>query len=97
MSFGVQRSIKATFIGALLVSFSFAQTYDLPIFFVDTKQKCLDKYVTEKIPATLKVLDGKSNSVADSAKGTPYDIGINIGEGYSALFPKPNYGIEIRD
>ena len=97
MSFGAQKSVKAAFIGALLLSFSFAQTYDLPIFFVDTKNKCLDKYVTEKIPATLKVLDGKTNAVADSAKGTPYDIGINIGEGYSALFPKPNYGIEIRD
>ena len=94
---GTQRIVKVAFIGALLVSFSFAQTYDLPIFFVDTKNKCLDKYVTEKIPATLKVLDGKTNAVADSAKGTPYDIGINIGEGYSALFPKPNYGIEIRD
>ena len=33
---------------------AFAQTYDLPIIFVDTKQKCLDKNVTEKIPATMK-------------------------------------------
>ncbi len=53
---------------------SLAQTYDLPIVFVDTKGKCLDKNVTEKIPATMRVLDGKTNSVADSAKGTLYDI-----------------------
>ena len=76
---------------------SLAQTYDLPILFVDTKGKCLDKNVTEKIPATMRVLDGKTNSVADSAKGTLYDIGIKVRGQSSALFPKPGYGVEVRD
>ena len=82
---------------ALFASFTFAQTYDLPIVFIDTKQKCLDKSVTEKIPATMKVLDGKTNNVADSAKGTRYDIGIKVRGQSSALFPKPGYGVEVRD
>jgi len=82
---------------ALCASFSFAQTYDLPIIFVDTKQKCLDKNVTEKIPATMRVLDGKTNNVADSAKGTLYDIGIKVRGQSSALFPKPGYSVEVRD
>ena len=76
---------------------SLAQTYDLPIVFVDTKGECLDKNVTEKIPATMRVLDGKTNSVADSAKGTLYDIGIKVRGQSSALFPKPGYGVEVRD
>jgi len=76
---------------------SLAQTYDLPIIFVDTKQKCLDKNVTEKIPATMRVLDGATNSVADSAKGTLYDIGIKVRGQSSALFPKPGYSVEVRD
>ena len=76
---------------------AFAQTYDLPIVFVDTKGKCLDSKVTEKIPATMKVLDGKTNNVADSAKGTRYDIGIKVRGQSSALFPKPGYGVEVRD
>ena len=82
---------------AFLASFSLAQTYDLPIIFVDTKGKCLDNKVTEKIPATMKVLDGQTNNVADSASGTPYDIGIKVRGQSSALFPKPGYSIEIRD
>ena len=76
---------------------SLAQTYDLPIVFVDTKGICLDSKVTEKIPATMKVLDGKTNNVADSAKGTRYDIGIKVRGQSSALFPKPGYGVEVRD
>ena len=76
---------------------SLAQTYDLPSVFVDTKGECLDKNVTEKIPATMRVLDGKTNSVADSAKGTLYDIGIKVRGQSSALFPKPGYGVEVRD
>ena len=76
---------------------AYAQTYDLPIVFVDTKGKCLDSKVTEKIPATMKVLDGKTNNVADSAKGTRYDIGIKVRGQSSALFPKPGYGVEVRD
>ena len=82
---------------ALFASFTFAQTYDLPIVFIDTKGKCLDNKVTEKIPATMKVLDGKTNNVADSAKGTLYDIGIKVRGQSSALFPKPGYGVEVRD
>ena len=76
---------------------SYAQTYDLPIIFVDTKQKCLDNKVTEKIPATMRVLDGTTNNVADSAKGTLYDIGIKVRGQSSAMFPKPGYSIEVRD
>jgi hypothetical protein len=76
---------------------SLAQTYDLPIVFVDTKQKCLDKNGTEKIPATMRVLDGKTNNVADSAKGTLYDIGIKVRGQSSAMFPKPGYSVEVRD
>ena len=78
-------------------SLSLAQTYDLPIIFIDTKKQCLDKNVTEKIPATMKVLDGKTNNVADSAKGTFYNIGIKVRGQSSALFPKPGYSIEVRE
>ena len=74
-----------------------AQTYDLPIIFVDTKGKCLDRNVTEKIPATMRVLDGATNNVADSANGTLYDIGIKVRGQSSAMFPKPGYSIEVRD
>ncbi|MDY6386062.1 MAG: CotH kinase family protein [Fibrobacter sp.] len=81
----------------LLASFSLAQTYDLPIVFIDTKGECLDQNVTEKIPATMKVLDGATNNVADSAKGTRYDIGIKVRGQSSAKFPKPGYSIEVRD
>ena len=84
-------------VGAFWVSLSLAQTYDLPIVFIDTKGKCLDKNVTEKIPATMKVLDKASNSVADSASGIPYEIGIKVRGQSSAMFPKPGYSIEVRD
>ncbi len=45
----------------------------------------------------MRVLDGEKNSVADSAKGTLYDIGIKVRGQSSALFPKPGYGVEVRD
>ena len=45
----------------------------------------------------MRVLDGKTNNVADSAKGTLYDIGIKVRGQSSALFPKPGYGVEVRD
>ena len=73
----------------------FAQTIDLPAIFVDTKGKCLDMNVTEKIPATMRVLDGATNNIADSAKGTLYDIGIKVRGQSSATFPKPGYTIEV--
>ena len=79
------------------VTSAFAQTYDLPIVFIDTKNKCLDQNVTEKIPATMSVLDAATNNVADSAKGTHYDIGIKVRGQSSAKFPKPGYSVEIRD
>ena len=88
---------KVIYATALLASFSLAQTYDLPIVFIDTKGECLDQNVTEKIPATMKVLDGATNNVADSAKGTRYDIGIKVRGQSSAKFPKPGYSIEVRD
>ena len=75
----------------------FAQTYDLPIIFIDTKQKCLDNKLTEKIPGTMRVLDGATNNVADSAKGTFYEIGIKVRGQSSAMFPKPGYSLEVRD
>lgn len=78
----------------------FAQTYDLPIIFVDTKyHQCLDDKIIEKIPATIRVLDRKTNNVADSSKATPYEIGIKVrGRGRSSSgFPKPNYTIEFHD
>ncbi len=80
-----------------LAGVSLAQTVDLPIVFVDTKSKCLDNKVSEKIPATMRVLDGATNSVADSAKGTLYDIGIKVRGQSSAMFPKPGYSVEVRD
>ena len=76
---------------------AFAQTYDLPIMFIDTKKKCLDYNVTQKIPATIRILDGKTNNVADSSKAIQYDIGIKVRGRTSAEYPKPNYGIEIHD
>ena len=88
---------KTVSVAAFLASFSLAQTYDLPIVFIDTKGECLDQNVTEKIPATMKVLDGATNNVADSAKGTRYDIGIKVRGQSSAKFPKPGYSIEVRD
>ena len=80
-----------------LASFAFAQTYDLPIIFVDTKQQCLDNKLLEKIPATMKVLDGQTNNVADSAKGAFYNIGIKVRGQSSAMFPKPGYSVEVRN
>ena len=80
-----------------LLAGAFAQTYDLPIMFIDTKQKCLDYNVTQKIPATIRILDGKTNNVADSSKAIQYDIGIKVRGRTSAEYPKPNYGIEIHD
>ena len=93
----MNRLIKAATLAGCIIGSAYAQTYDLPIVFVDTKGKCLDSKVTEKIPATMKVLDGKTNNVADSAKGTRYDIGIKVRGQSSALFPKPGYGVEVRD
>lgn len=76
---------------------AFAQTYDLPIVFIDTKGKCLDNTVNDKMPATMSVLDAATNNVADSAKGTHYDIGIKVRGQSSAKFPKPGYSVEVRD
>ena len=45
---------------------AFAQTYDLPIVFIDTKGECLDNTVNDKMPATMSVLDAATNNVADS-------------------------------
>ena len=75
----------------------FAQTYDLPIIFIDTKGKCLDNTVNDKMPATMSVLDAATNNEADSAKGTHYDIGIKVRGQSSAKFPKPGYSVEVRD
>ena len=76
---------------------AFAQIYDLPIVFIDTEGKCLNHNIHAKIPATIKVLDDKSNNVADSSKGIQYDIGIKVRGSISRTFPKPNYSIEFHD
>ena len=76
---------------------AFAQIYDSPIVFIDTEGKCLNHNIHAKIPATIKVLDGKSNNVADSSKGIQYDIGIKVRGSISRTFPKPNYSIEFHD
>ena len=90
--------VKAAALAGCIIGSGYAQTYDLPIIFVYTQnKKCLDMNVTEKIPASMKVLDGKTNNVADSAKGTPYTIGIKVRGQSSATFPKPGYTIEVRD
>ena len=81
----------------LMATAAFAQTYDLPIIFIDTKQQCLDHNVTEKLPATIKVLDGKTNNVADSSKAIPYEIGIKVRGEHAAKFSKPTYSIEFHD
>ena len=82
----------------LMATAIFAQTYDLPIIFVDTKyHQCLDDKIIEKIPATIRVLDGKTNNVADSSKATPYEIGIKVRGRGSSGFPKLNYTIEFHD
>ena len=80
-----------------LATAAFAQTYDLPIIFVDTKGQCLDNTKNDKMPATMRVLDAATNNVADSAKGTLYNIGIKVRGQSSAKFPKPGYSIEVRD
>ena len=84
-------------IALCLSASAFAQTYDLPIIFIDTKQRCLDSKVTVKLPATIRVLDGKTNNVADSSKATQYNIGIKVRGSLSRAFPKPNYSIEFHD
>ena len=81
----------------LMATAAFAQTYDLPIIFIDTKQQCLDHNVTEKLTATIKVLDGKTNNVADSSKAIPYEIGIKVRGEHAAKFSKPTYSIEFHD
>lgn len=84
-------------IALCLSASAFAQIYDLPIVFIDTEGKCLNHNIHAKIPATIKVLDGKSNNVADSSKGIQYDIGIKVRGSISRTFPKPNYSIEFHD
>ena len=84
-------------IALCLSASAFAQISDLPILFIDTKGRCLSTNVTKKIPATIKVLDGKTNNIADSSKATQYNIGIKVRGSLSREFPKPNYSIEFHD
>ncbi|SHI37169.1 CotH kinase family protein [Fibrobacter sp. UWP2] len=88
---------KITLLCCFLAGTLLAQTVDLPIVFIDTKGKCLDNTVNDKMPATMSVLDAATNNVADSAKGTHYDIGIKVRGQSSAKFPKPGYSVEVRD
>ena len=80
-----------------LFASAFAQIYDLPIMFIDTDHRCLNYNVIQKIPATIKLLDGKTNNVVDSSKGTQYNIGIKVRGRTSAEYLKPNYTIEFHD
>lgn len=88
---------KITLLCCFLAGTLLAQTVDLPIVFIDTKGKCLDNTVNDKMPATMSVLDAATNNVADSAKGTHYNIGIKVRGQSSAKFPKPGYSVEVRD
>ena len=74
---------------------SYAQTYDLPLIIVNTNGKTLEKGA-DKIPATMRILDKGTNSVADSSKGELMNIGIKIRGQTSADFPKKGYGIELK-
>ncbi|MBO4437457.1 MAG: CotH kinase family protein [Fibrobacter sp.] len=73
----------------------FAQSYDLPLIIVNTNGKTLEKGA-DKIPATMRILDNGTNSVADSAKGELMNIGIKIRGQTSADFPKKGYGLELK-
>ncbi len=89
---------KFLFCGLFLaITFSsYAQTYDLPLIIVNTQNgKALQKGA-DKIPATMRVLENATNSLADSAKGTKYEIGIKIRGQTSADFPKKSYGLELK-
>ena len=89
--------IKKFFCGFVLASALplFAQTYDLPLIIVNTNGKTLEKGA-DKIPATMRILDNGTNSVADSAKGELMNIGIKIRGQTSADFPKKGYGLELK-
>lgn len=80
----------------LFATAAFAQTYDLPLIIVNTQNgKTLEKGA-DKIPATMRILDKGTNSVADSSKGEKYNIGIKIRGQTSADFPKKGYGVELK-
>ena len=79
----------------LCATAAFAQTYDLPLIIVNTNGKTLEKGA-DKIPATMRILDNGTNSVADSAKGELMNIGIKIRGQTSADFPKKGYGLELK-
>ena len=74
---------------------AFAQTYDLPLIVVNTKGKTLEKGA-DKIPGTMRIVDNGTNSLADSSKATPIEIGIKIRGQTSADFPKKGYGLELK-
>ena len=85
---------------------SLAQTYDLPILFVDTKGECLDNTKNEKMPATMRVLEDKTNNVADSGSRSQRNsvspvqlypsISKESGEGTVSLIRVPIGMISIR-
>ena len=74
----------------------FAQSYDLPLIIVNTQNRQALQKGADKIPATMRILDNGTNSVADSSKGEKYNIGIKIRGQTSADFPKKGYGIELK-
>ena len=79
-----------------LVTAVFAQTYDLPLIIVNTQNgKALEKGA-DKIPATMRILDNGTNTLADSSRGELMNIGIKIRGQTSADFPKKGYGIELK-
>ena len=74
---------------------AFAQSYDLPLIVVNTKGKTLEKGA-DKIPGTMRIVDNGTNTLADSSKATPIEIGIKIRGQTSADFPKKGYGLELK-
>lgn len=91
---GKFKTLFCGFVLAMVVPL-FAQTYDLPLIIVNTNGKTLEKGA-DKIPATMRILDNGTNSVADSAKGELMNIGIKIRGQTSADFPKKGYGLELK-
>ena len=76
-------------------SLSFAETYDLPLFLINTKGGSIPQ--DPKVDAVLHVVDQGVNSPADSVNGFSTKIGIEIRGQTSANFDKKSYGIETRD
>lgn len=74
---------------------SFAQTYDLPLFLIDTHGATIVD--DPKVSASLRILDHGTNVLADSAKAFMVPIGIEIRGQTSASFDQKGYGFEVQN